>query len=88
MVRLILELVLIMVFARTFWRVIGAIMEGLQGTPAGRARAPDRRGVLVRDPVCGTYVPQDRAVAVVQNGQPLFFCSVACRDHYSRGRSA
>ena len=86
MVRLILELVLIIVIAHTFWRVIGAVIEGLQGTPAGRA--PDRRGVLVRDPVCGTFVPQDHAVAVMQNGQPVFFCSVACRDHYSRGRSA
>ena len=86
MVRLILELVLITVIARTFWRVVGAIMDGLRGGPAGRA--PDRRGVLVRDPVCGTYVLQDRAVTVMQNGQPIFFCSDACRDHYSRGRSA
>ena len=86
MVRLILELVLVMIVARTFWRVIGGIMEGLQGSSG--SRPPDRRGVLVRDPVCGTFVAQDRAVSVMKNGQPIFFCSVACRDNYSRGRSA
>ena len=86
MVRLILELVLIVIVARTFWRVVGAVIEGLQG---GQAGAPsDRRGVLVRDPVCGTYILQDRAVVAMRNGQPVFFCSDACRDQYSRGRSA
>ena len=86
MVRLILELLLIVIVARTFWRVVGAVMEGLQGGPAG---APaDRRGVLVRDPVCGTFVLQDRAVVVMRSGQAVFFCSEACRDQYSRGRSA
>ena len=86
MVRLILELVLIVIVARTFWRVVGALMEGLQGGPS--AGASDRRGVLVRDPVCGTYILQDRAVVVMRSGQPVFFCSEACRDQYSRGRSA
>ena len=86
MVRLILELVLIIIVARTFWVVIGAVMEGLRGGPSGGP--PDRRGVLVRDPVCGTYVLQERAVVVMRSGQPVFFCSTACRDQYSRGRSA
>jgi YHS domain-containing protein len=86
MVRVILELVLIVIIARTFWRVIGAVMEGLQGGPS--SRAPDRRGVLVRDPVCGTYILQERAVVVMRGGQPVFFCSDACRDQYFRGRSA
>ena len=85
MVRLILELLLIVIIARTFWRVVGAVIEGLQGGPAG---ASDRRGVLVRDPVCGTFILQDRAVAAMRSGQAVFFCSEACRDQYSRGRSA
>ena len=86
MVRLILELVLIIILARTFWVVIGAVMDGLRGGPAGPPE--DRRGVLVRDPVCGTHVLQERAVVLMRKGQPVFFCSTACRDEYSRGRSA
>ena len=86
MVRLILELLLIVIIARTFWRVVGAVIEGLRGGPAGPPS--DRRGVLVRDPVCGTFILQDRAVAAMRSGQAVFFCSEACRDQYARGRSA
>ena len=37
-------------------------------------------GDLVRDRVCNTFVPRDRAVRAVVAGLEEHFCSVACRD--------
>ena len=37
-------------------------------------------GDLVRDRVCNTFLPRDRAVRAVVAGREEHFCSVACRD--------
>jgi uncharacterized protein len=39
-------------------------------------------GTLVRDPQCGTYLPQTRAIRVGSGDDALYFCSAACRDAY------
>lgn len=46
--------------------------------------APSRRtgGTLHKDPVCGTYVSDDSAIAQVVRGQTVYFCSLECRDKY------
>jgi hypothetical protein len=45
-------------------------------------------GTLVRDPQCGTYVPESRAVIVGTGADRLTFCSTACRDAYQAARKA
>lgn len=47
-------------------------------TPAAAppAMAPD----LVRDRVCNTFLPRDRAVQALVGGRQEHFCSAACRD--------
>lgn len=37
---------------------------------------------LVRDPECGIYIRQDRALPVTSGAGSLHFCSPACRDRY------
>lgn len=37
-------------------------------------------GTLVQDPQCGTYLPEDRAIALRVGGTTHHFCSTACRD--------
>jgi YHS domain-containing protein len=38
---------------------------------------------MVRDPICGTFVVPERAVALsAGGGQRLYFCSTECRDKY------
>ena len=52
--------------------------------PAGASRPPSAGGgALKRDPVCGTYVPEENSVRKVVNGEVLYFCSPECRDKYS-----
>jgi len=79
--RLVLFIILSIFVARAFWRLVDGVIEGLSDRPAGSAR--EIRGVqMVRDPVCGTYVVPDRAVAVMEGRRQIYFCSTACRDRY------
>jgi YHS domain-containing protein len=81
MLRLVLILVLIVLVARAFWRVVDGVIDGLTGRPPRSAR--DRRAALmVRDPVCGTFVLPERAVALDDGSQRVWFCSPSCRDKY------
>lgn len=79
-----LLLVLAMVVARAGWRVIDGVMEGLAGraTPRQGGTVPARGVQMVRDPVCGTYVIPDRALALSDGSGRVFFCSATCRDKY------
>jgi len=45
---------------------------------AGQAQSPSVAGHLVKDPVCGTYVPEGTAL---KHGE-YFFCSDACRQKF------
>ena len=37
---------------------------------------------LVRDPMCGTHVAEDLAIAVSTGSEVIHFCSPECRDKY------
>jgi YHS domain-containing protein len=79
--RLALFVILSIFVARAFWRLVDGIIAGLSGQPS--AASGEIRGVqMARDPVCGTYVVPDRAVAVNDGRQQVFFCSTVCREKY------
>ena len=80
--RLILFIVLAIVVARAFWRLVDGVLDGLSGRPRGSSRVPTRRVAMVRDPVCGTFVLPDRARVITDGRTQVFFCSDACRDQY------
>jgi YHS domain-containing protein len=85
MFRVILLLILIVIVARTFWRVIDGLIEGLSGRSATNVTGGTTR--LVRDPVCGTWVLPKHEMSLMEGRRQVFFCSAACRDHY-RSRTA
>jgi YHS domain-containing protein len=84
MVRAVLLLVLFILLARMFWRVVDNIIEAASGRPPASPH-PDRRVPMVRDPVCGTFVLPDRAVSLVDGGGRVYFCSELCREKYRAG---
>jgi YHS domain-containing protein len=91
MLRLILLLVLIAFIARAFWRLVDAVIAGMGGKGAVDAprRPPALSVQMARDPVCGTFVVPERAIAMVDGDRQLYFCSTRCRDAFrasSRGR--
>jgi len=89
MLRIALLVIFIFVIARAFWRLVDGIVDGI--SQADRRRRGDvatRSVAMVRDPVCGTFVLPDRAVALVDGGERIYFCSDACRDTYIKRPSA
>ena len=88
LLRLALFVVLAIFVARAFWRLVDGFVEGVAGPrQRGRSQAPTRGVQMVRDPVCGTYVIPDRALALSDGSGRVFFCSANCRDKY-RARTA
>jgi hypothetical protein len=84
--RIVLFVILSVFVARAFWRMVDGVIEGLSGRPPGNN--VQSGGVqMARDPVCGTYVVPDRAVAITDGRRQIFFCSTGCRDKY-RARTA
>ena len=80
MARAVIILVLILVLARAFWQLMDGVIEGASGRvgPSGARRSVP----MTRDPVCGTFVVPERAVALVEGKQTVYFCSTGCRDKY------
>jgi len=79
--RFLLLAVLLMVVARLFWRFVDGLIAGARGSaPQGRSATAVK---LVRDPVCGTYVPARAALSVTAGGTTHYFCSEECRREFS-----
>jgi YHS domain-containing protein len=86
-----LRLLLLFMVIRALMLIVGGLVRGLMGAagvPADSDREPRSGGVarsqgtLVQDPVCGTYVLQERALAMKTTGGTAFFCSERCRSAY------
>lgn len=53
--------------------------------PAGPGPGSDTPTRMVRDPVCGTFVPESSALAARIEGRSKHFCSKECRDRALAG---
>jgi hypothetical protein len=66
-----------------FLVVLFLVRLGLRMLAASRPRRPEaghRGRDLVRDRVCNTFLPRDRALLGVVDGRTEHFCSAECRD--------
>jgi YHS domain-containing protein len=89
MLRFILLSILLTILYRAVSRVWAGVVRGMRtGDPSvGRrtdgSNVPQRGVQMVRDPICGSFVVPERAVALsAGGGQRLYFCSTECRDKY------
>ena len=74
--RLLFWLLVVRIALRTF----AAFVRGLrEPSPAAAPRRPGTTD-LVRDRVCNTFLPRDRAIAATVAGRTEYYCSTACRD--------
>ncbi len=53
-----------------------------QSQHAPKVPEPD---VLVKDPVCQTFIPRQEALKLTKGGQEYFFCSEGCLKRFQRG---
>jgi hypothetical protein len=70
-VRFVIALFLI----RIAFRFVAGVLQGLREPPAGPSGVE-----MVRDRVCNTFLPRERAVTAIVGGREMHFCSAACRD--------
>ena len=84
MTRFALLLLLFVVAARFFWRLVEAVVRGALGPQAQQARRSNTPASVKMQPcaVCGTYVVPGKAISVVSGGAPVYFCSDKCRAEF------
>ena len=82
MIRILLLGVLFLLIAQAFWRMVDGIVEGVGGGRSKRKRVIKPSMKLVKDPVCGTWVPPRQEMAVTRGGETHYFCSDACRKNF------
>jgi len=56
-----------------------------RGSAPGRPPVPPaREGDMVRDPVCGTWVPPSESLALRTGHEIHYFCSAECRESFRK----
>ena len=81
-----LQVLLRVVFLLFAVRLIGRFLASLLA-PRGGTRPAVESGALVRDRVCNTFLPRERALRARVGGREEHFCSAGCRDRALSGMS-
>lgn len=68
--------IVVLLVVRLLGRFVAAVFQGMRETPP----AGDAAREMVRDQVCNTFLPRDRALTALVGGREAHFCSPACRD--------
>ncbi|RPJ71861.1 MAG: hypothetical protein EHM24_10960 [Acidobacteria bacterium] len=87
LIRFLLLVILCVLLARTLRGVLASAIAASRQEPR-RPSGPSRGVKMVRDPVCGTFLPPGNALSLTERGTVLYFCSEACRDKHARSRTA
>ena len=79
MTRLLMALVW---FVAAIWvlRLLGGTWGRAAARKVSRTGAGARQ--LVRDKICDTFIPRDRALVLTAGDQTYYFCSAACRARH------
>jgi YHS domain-containing protein len=85
LIRILLVSLLILLLVRAGWRMILGVLEGATGQRPREAGSKRPSAHMVRDPVCGTFVVQSRALSAFNAGETAWFCSEACRRRWEAG---
>lgn len=79
-----LRVVLILVLVYAVLSIIKGVASSWKRGPTRPAR-PAPPDALVRDDVCGIYLPRRDAIRDVVDGREVFFCSPDCRKKARSG---
>ncbi len=85
LLRLFLIALLLSLVLRSIYRFLEGVVDGAMGTGA-RARG-SARGHMVKDPVCGTYVVEGRALSAARGRETAWFCSPECQRRWLEGKA-
>ena len=71
---LVLRILALLLLLRLLFRFVAAVIRGYRGDDRPRSLE------MVRDRVCNTFLPRERALSALVDGREEHFCSAACRD--------
>jgi YHS domain-containing protein len=78
-----LLILLVAVFVWWWARKLIAPRNTEAARPGGLHEAPQKvSGIMVRDPVCGTFLPRDGAINVERDRELTYFCSERCQKKF------
>ncbi|MGE5198123.1 MAG: hypothetical protein ACM3H9_00690 [Rhodospirillaceae bacterium] len=75
---------LLLVVWRALRSLFSGIVQGVSGPPRSPAGPPEKGELMVRDPVCGTFVLPSRSVSTRDRDGTHHFCSDRCRQAYQQ----
>jgi YHS domain-containing protein len=81
MYRIIIWALLVILVVRVLMRLGRGILEGAGYSRNGQSR---QSVPLVKDPVCGIFVPRTKALTSGSGSDMKFFCSEKCRKEWAR----
>ena len=84
MLRFVLLALLFILVARAFWQLMDGVIEAARGVQPGHRGRHAPAVKLMRDPVCGTYVPPRAALSLTSAGSTHYFCSEQCRSEFAK----
>lgn len=61
-----------------------AYKSWISGRAAPHEAQPNEPEALVKDPVCGTFIPRANALKAQKDGRDYFFCSEGCLKRFRR----
>ena len=82
--RFLIWTLLLLVVWRALRSLFAGVIQGASSPPPAPPGPPEKGEVMVRDPVCGTFVLPSRAVSARDRGGTHHFCSDRCRQAYER----
>jgi len=71
-----IRFVIVLLLVRIGLRFLAGVAAGLKEPPRAAPAPVD----MVRDRVCNTFVPRERALTALVAGHEMHFCSASCRD--------
>jgi YHS domain-containing protein len=87
----IIRILTVLIAVRLILRLINSLRtgSGTTGRPAqNKQTGPRPGGRLVRDPQCGTHIPEGKALRLGTGDKTQYFCSTECRDQWQATRRA
>jgi|SoiMethySBSTD1v2_1073268.scaffolds.fasta_scaffold860477_2 uncharacterized protein len=80
-----LRFLLLVIFIWMCISVVRRLVHLLSLPRQGKEQSQNQEGMLlVQDPQCGRFVPEQDTLKISFHGQGLHFCSQECRDLYIR----
>lgn len=87
LIRFLIFTLAIVLALRSLYRFIASIVEGATGRSPSTARPRQVEGHMVKDPICGTYVVEGRALPGMRGRETAWFCSTKCQQAWLEMRA-